>query len=404
MSDTNNAITVKNLHKTFRLPHEQHNGIKQLILNFSRQKKGYENQHVLKGISFEIKQGEFFGIVGRNGSGKSTLLKLLAGIYVPDKGEIGINGALTPFIELGVGFNPELTGRENIFLNGALLGFGRKEMESMFDDIVGFAELENFMDQKLKNYSSGMQVRLAFSIAIRANSPILLLDEVLAVGDALFQKKCYEYFKKLKHDKKTVILVSHDTGVLQEYCTSGVLIDNGEIVNKGDINSVISEYIKILNNAEDISESKINSQPISHIGSGRATITSVTVNKDKIGKVITDSDKTVSVIVSHKVNDNIDAPICGLTINDAAGARIIAINNMWSNRKIASQKKGDILNIEWIIPNIFNSGRFFITPAIAAAGGSETLDQVDDMVQFKVNKKQLSNAATNLTYEMRTVK
>src|SRR5690606_31573026 len=156
-----------------------------------RGKRTYEKQQVLKNISFEIKKGEFVGIVGRNGSGKSTLLKLLAGIYSPDKGSIEVNGKLVPFIELGVGFNPELTGRENVFLNGALLGFNRKEMQAMYKDIVEFAELERFMDQKLKNYSSGMQVRLAFSIAIRAQSDILLIDEVLAVGDAAFQQKCY---------------------------------------------------------------------------------------------------------------------------------------------------------------------------------------------------------------------
>ena len=196
MADNEAAIIVKDLYKSFRLPHEQSSGLKQTIVNFAKRKKGYETQEVLKDVSFEIKKGEFFGIVGRNGSGKSTLLKLLAAIYVPDKGLVQVNGSLTPFIELGVGFNPELTGRENVFLNGALLGFSQSEMDAMYNDIVEFAELEKFMDQKLKNYSSGMQVRLAFSIAIRAKGDILLLDEVLAVGDTIFQKKCYEYFKK----------------------------------------------------------------------------------------------------------------------------------------------------------------------------------------------------------------
>ena len=187
------AIAVKDVHKSFRLPHEQHSGVKQFIINAFRRKsiRGYENQHVLKEVSFEVAKGEFLGIVGRNGSGKSTLLKLLAGIYTPESGSVTINGTLVPFIELGVGFNPELTGRENVFLNGALLGFSRAQMEAMYDEIVDFAELHRFMDQKLKNYSSGMQVRLAFSIAIRANADILLLDEVLAVGDEAFQRKCY---------------------------------------------------------------------------------------------------------------------------------------------------------------------------------------------------------------------
>lgn len=236
------AVTVQNLHKTFKLPHEQASGVKQVLISFANRKKGYEQQSVLRDVSFEIKQGEFFGIVGRNGSGKSTLLKLLAGIYTPDEGLVQVNGSLTPFIELGVGFNPELTGRENVFLNGALLGFGRKEMEAMYDEIVEFAELERFMDQKLKNYSSGMQVRLAFSIAIRANSDILLLDEVLAVGDEAFQKKSIAVFEKYKARKQTIILVTHDMSVVERFCTRALMIDKGEVVKIGNPTEVAKLY------------------------------------------------------------------------------------------------------------------------------------------------------------------
>lgn len=236
------AIKVEHVSKTFKLPHERAGSIKNVLVNFSRRKKGYEKQHVLDDISFEIKKGEFFGIVGRNGSGKSTLLKLLAGIYTPDKGQIEINGKLTPFIELGVGFNPELTGRENVFLNGALLGFNRKEMLAMYDEIVEFAELERFMDQKLKNYSSGMQVRLAFSIAIRANTEILVLDEVLAVGDAAFQQKCNDYFEKLKQNNKTIILVTHDMNAVTRFCTKALLIENGVIKLLGSPDTISTQY------------------------------------------------------------------------------------------------------------------------------------------------------------------
>lgn len=236
------AIIIKDLYKSFKRPHEHSNGIKQLITNFSKRKRGYKIQPVLKDISFEVEKGEFLGIVGRNGSGKSTLLKLLAGIYVPDKGLIQVNGSLTPFIELGVGFNPELTGRENIFMNGALLGFSKKEMDDMYDDIVEFAELEDFMDQRLKNYSSGMQVRLAFSIAVRAKNDILLLDEVLAVGDSAFQKKCYDYFEKLKHDKTTIIIVTHDMSAVKRFCTRAIYIEDGKILEQGDPLDVADRY------------------------------------------------------------------------------------------------------------------------------------------------------------------
>jgi ABC-2 type transport system ATP-binding protein len=221
------AIKVEAVSKTFRLPHEKTSSVKSVVLGFYKRKRTFEKQEVLKDISFEIKKGEFFGIVGRNGSGKSTLLKLLAGIYSPSKGNITINGKLTPFIELGVGFNPELTGRENVFLNGALLGFSRKEMTKLYADIVDFAELDRFMDQKLKNYSSGMQVRLAFSIAIRAKTDILLVDEVLAVGDVSFQQKCYAYFDRLKEEKRTIILVTHDMSAIKQFCDRVLLIDMG---------------------------------------------------------------------------------------------------------------------------------------------------------------------------------
>lgn len=238
------VIKVENVSKTFKLPHEKNTSIKGAVVNFYKRNKSYEKQEALKDVSFEVKKGEFFGIVGRNGSGKSTLLKLLAGIYTPSKGSITVNGKLTPFIELGVGFNQELSGRENVFLNGALLGFNRKEVNAMYDDIVEFAEIERFMDQKLKNYSSGMQVRLAFSIAIRANTDILLLDEVLAVGDAAFQQKCYDYFGKVKKEGKTVVFVTHDMQSVSRFCDRAILIDKGIIQLKAEAREVAQQYTK----------------------------------------------------------------------------------------------------------------------------------------------------------------
>ncbi len=238
------AIKVEHVSKVFKLPHEKTTTLKSAVVNFYKRKRSFEKQQALKDISFDVKKGEFFGIVGRNGSGKSTLLKLLSGIYSPTQGSIQVNGKLTPFIELGVGFNQELSGRENIFLNGALLGFSRKEMSTMYDDIVEFAELKRFMDQKLKNYSSGMQVRLAFSIAIRAKSDILLLDEVLAVGDAAFQQKCYNYFEELKQQNKTVIFVSHDMNAVRRFCNRAVYIDNGDLTHQGAPSEIADVYLE----------------------------------------------------------------------------------------------------------------------------------------------------------------
>ena len=243
-TDEDVAIRVSDLHKSFRLPTEKAFGLKQAFFNRLRGIKGYTEQKVLRGLNFEIKKGEFVGIVGRNGSGKSTLLKTLAGIYYPEKGEIMIDGNLVPFIELGVGFNPELTGRENVYLNGAMLGFSNEEMDKMYKDIWKFAELEEFQDQKLKNYSSGMQVRLAFSIAIRAKGDILLLDEVLAVGDAAFQKKCQQYFESL-HGNQTVILVTHSMQNIRDYCDRAILIEKGQVKLDGKPDEVADAYTKL---------------------------------------------------------------------------------------------------------------------------------------------------------------
>lgn len=235
------AIQVRDLHKTFQLPTERAWGLKQAIFNRLKGVKGFTEQKVLDGINLEVKKGEFVGIVGRNGSGKSTLLKIIAGIYYPSAGDVWINGRLVPFIELGVGFNFELTGRENVYLNGAMLGFSNAKIDAMYDDIVEFAELKDFMDQKLKNYSSGMQVRLAFSIAIRAKGDILILDEVLAVGDADFQKKCNDYFESL-HGKQTVILVTHSMENVLKFCDRAVMIEGGKIVSEGSPSKVAKAY------------------------------------------------------------------------------------------------------------------------------------------------------------------
>ena len=237
------VLSVKHVGKYFRLPTEQATGLKQAFINWTKGIKGYKEQHVLHDISFDVHRGDFLGIVGRNGSGKSTLLKIISGIYVPDGGSVEVNGTLVPFIELGVGFNPELTGRENVFLNGALFGFSHEEIAAMYDDIVEFAELEEFMDQKLKNYSSGMQVRLAFSVAIKAQGDILVLDEVLAVGDEAFQRKCDDYFTKVKKDpNKTVILVTHSMDSVKKYCNKAILIKDGDIIVNGNKEDAANRY------------------------------------------------------------------------------------------------------------------------------------------------------------------
>ncbi|WP_302188893.1 ABC transporter ATP-binding protein [uncultured Streptococcus sp.] len=242
MSEKEIAVKVDHVSKDFRLPTEATQSLRTALVNRFRGIKGYREQHVLKDISFDVYKGDFFGIVGRNGSGKSTLLKIISQIYVPEKGTVTVNGKMVSFIELGVGFNPELTGRENVYMNGAMLGFTTEEIDAMYGDIVEFAELEYFMNQKLKNYSSGMQVRLAFSVAIKAQGDVLILDEVLAVGDEAFQRKCNDYFMERKASGKTTILVTHDMGAVKKYCNRAVLIEDGLVKAYGDPEDVANQY------------------------------------------------------------------------------------------------------------------------------------------------------------------
>ncbi|VHG89049.1 Teichoic acid export ATP-binding protein tagH [Streptococcus pyogenes] len=254
------AVKVQHVSKTFKLPTEATKSFRTTLVNRLRGIKGFTEQHVLKDINFDVYKGDFFGIVGRNGSGKSTLLKIISPIYVPEKGQVTVDGKMVSFIELGVGFNPELTGRENVYMNGAMLGFTKDEVDDMYNDIVDFAELHHFMNQKLKNYSSGMQVRLAFSVAIKAQGDVLILDEVLAVGDEAFQRKCNDYFMERKDSGKTTILVTHDMGAVKKYCNRAVLIEDGLVKAYGEPFDVANQYS--VDNTET-AEDAMNAEKIS---------------------------------------------------------------------------------------------------------------------------------------------
>ncbi|HES5840361.1 TPA: ABC transporter ATP-binding protein [Streptococcus pyogenes] len=254
------AVKVQHVSKTFKLPTEATKSFRTTLVNRLRGIKGFTEQHVLKDINFDVYKGDFFGIVGRNGSGKSTLLKIISQIYVPEKGQVTVDGKMVSFIELGVGFNPELTGRENVYMNGAMLGFTKDEVDDMYNDIVDFAELHHFMNQKLKNYSSGMQVRLAFSVAIKAQGDVLILDEVLAVGDEAFQRRCNDYFMERKDSGKTTILVTHDMGAVKKYCNRAVLIEDGLVKAYGEPFDVANQYS--VDNTET-AEDAMNAEKIS---------------------------------------------------------------------------------------------------------------------------------------------
>jgi len=238
----NDAIIVSGLHKVFRIPHEKKSTFYEFVTGIFK-KNGYEEFVALKDINFTVKKGESIGIIGENGSGKSTLLKIIANILRPTSGSVKINGKITPFLELGVGFQPELTARENICLYGAIMELSDKEINSKIENILNFSELKKFEDTKLKNFSSGMYVRLAFSTAIQTNPEILLLDEVLAVGDTEFQQKCLEVFKEYRRQKKTILFVSHSMDHIMKFCDKTLLLRHGEQIGYGNTKDIIGMYI-----------------------------------------------------------------------------------------------------------------------------------------------------------------
>jgi ABC-type polysaccharide/polyol phosphate transport system ATPase subunit len=353
------AIQVENLAKAFRLPTQRVDSLKERVVHpFSGGE--YRTLQALNGITFDVRQGEFFGIVGRNGSGKSTLLKLLASIYRPDAGRIRMAGRLAPFIELGVGFNNELTARENVVLNGVMMGLTPRETRNRLDSVIAFAELEEFADLKLKNYSSGMLVRLSFSLMLEVDADILLIDEVLAVGDASFQQKCADAFHEMKTAGKTIVLVTHDMPVVEEYCHRAMLISDGDIQHIGDPGEVGRRYLRLNFEAEggesteDVVGDAQESEAVRVVGADILDANGKPVRSLEHGEPIrirleleAKEDLPgvdVGFIVANA--DNIPVFQFGIPVGEDKGARDIA--------------RGDRVVVEATVSNPLASGRYFI--------------------------------------------
>ncbi len=327
------VIEVRELEKAFRIPTHRVDSLKERVVRpFAA--RDYRELRALDRISFDVHQGEFFGIVGRNGSGKSTLLKLLASIYRADAGTIRMAGRLAPFIELGVGFNTELTARENVLLNGVMMGLTPRDTRERVEDVLEFAELRDFADLKLKNYSSGMLVRLAFSVMLQADADILLIDEVLAVGDAAFQQKCSDAFRNLKAEGKTIVLVTHEMTTVEEYCHRAMLIDGGHIREIGDPAEIGRQYLRL------------NFQPSSDLGHEAAPATSE------------------------------GARLLGAWIENAAGERVSAVERGEGLRlraELEIERAAYGLGIGFIIANADGVGVFEFGTELKARDGSESL-------------------------------
>jgi ABC-type polysaccharide/polyol phosphate transport system ATPase subunit len=364
------AISVKNVSKTFRIPHEKVTSLRSAAVGVLKRKGGYEEFKALDDVSFEVKKGEFFGIIGRNGSGKSTLLKILAGIYQPDppkKGKVHpvksgkagvkqfhgvkINGMISPFLELGIGFNPELSGRDNIYLNATVLGMTKKQIDAKFDDIVKFSELERFIDQKLKNYSSGMQVRLAFSVSIHANREILLMDEVLAVGDSNFQAKCIREFTRYKELGRTVIIVTHDISVVQRYCDRAMLLRNGKIKEIGKADEVADRYV--FENMSD-EERRISGEKKKNLGNGEKGKSNKVVeimnvellDKDGKAKNVFETGEAMDIKIDFKINKKVEELNFGIGLHATSGGQVFGYNTQMDKIEIDRNKNTMILHFD----------------------------------------------------------
>ncbi len=240
------VIRLENVTQRFRVIHERPDTVRELFSKLFRKRSSYHDFEAVKNVSFDVPHGQAVGIIGRNGSGKSTLLKIIAGVYRPSKGTVTVNGTLAPLIELGAGFHHELTGRENILLNGLLMGYSKRDMLERQQAIIDFADVGEFIDAPVKQYSSGMYMRLAFAVAIEVDPQILVLDEILAVGDMGFQQKCFERIRRFRESGKTILLVTHSMAVVEEHCDRAILIDHGNIIVDGRADEAIAMYKTLL--------------------------------------------------------------------------------------------------------------------------------------------------------------
>jgi ABC-type polysaccharide/polyol phosphate transport system ATPase subunit len=330
------AIEISAVSKTFILPHEKRDTLKENFLAVFK-KKTYEKFKALDGVDLRIGKGEFFGIVGKNGSGKSTLLKVAAGIYSPDEGKVTVDGEVAPFLELGIGFQEELTARENIFINATLLGLTRAEIKERFARIVAFAEVEKFLDLKIKNYSSGMRARLAFAIAREADADIYLCDEILAVGDEAFQKKCLEVFRQWQKEGKTVLLVSHDAGLVAEFCPRSALMENGKVIIEGPTADVLAEYHRRITAGSERGHTALKDQTKDDFRQSPLRLKEVRFFTEKgEEKDAFNTGDTIVARIFFKADKKIEDPVFGIAIHKSDGTHLAGPNTSTSLYKVGA--------------------------------------------------------------------
>jgi len=391
------AVFVDSVSKRFRIPHERVHTLKERALHPFR-RATHDDLQALRDVSFAVQPGEFFGIVGRNGSGKSTLLKCLAGIYAVDSGVIYVNGRVATFIELGVGFNPDLAARDNIVLNGVMLGLSPAEARERVDRVLDFAELHEFEELKLKNYSSGMQVRLAFSVMIQVDADILLIDEVLAVGDAAFQQKCFDEFRRLREERKTILFVTHDMPAVTRFCHRAMLVERGELVTIGDPGEVADRYISV-NFPGNALAAAPGGQPVSEYDADILDAWFEEEHGDRHEYLPQGRPATFRARV--RFNTEVRDPVFVLGLSNEHGHKVFATSTTWVDENTGQFRAGDEAVLGVTFENQLVPGRYTANFQVARPGsGAMVLAQLDPAASMVSTGTRNSGGIVDLPHEI----
>ena len=391
------AVRVDGVSKTFRLPLEQVDTLKERVLHPLRRQR-HEDLRALRDVRFDVAPGEVFGIVGRNGSGKSTLMKCLAGIYQADAGEMWLRGRMAPFIELGVGFNPDLTAHDNVLINAVMLGLTPDEARARYDSILEFAELGEFAELKLKNYSSGMQVRLAFSVMVHVDADLLLIDEVLAVGDAAFQQKCFDVLQRSRDAGRTILLVTHDMHQVQRFCDRALLLERGEVVALGDAADVARRYTAV-NFAREAPRGGTAAAGIA-TGGADAQIADVWI-QDSGGRRGTPLAQGGACALCMRVRFGapVRDPIFHLALAGADRRVVFAVTSEWDEAVRGDYEPGDAVTAGASFDNWLAPGRYELTAQVVArGGGGHVLARAENAATLLVTGQQAAGGAVDLPH------
>jgi ABC-type polysaccharide/polyol phosphate transport system ATPase subunit len=405
------AIVVDGVSKSFRLPRERVHTLKERALHPLRRPQ-FDELRALRDVSFAVESGEFFAVVGRNGSGKSTLLKCMAGIYGTDAGRIFVNGQMSTFIELGVGFNPDLPARENVMINATMLGLSPREARNRFDRVIDFAELREFTEVKLKNYSSGMLVRLAFSVMIQVDADILLIDEVLAVGDAAFQQKCFEEFERIKRSNTTVLLVTHDMGAVERFCDRAMLLEHGRQVEMGGPHRIGMRYLQ-LNFSEEARAQEASNEVISkeqapspetamRLGDGAAEITDAYFADEHGARTeLLQGGGRASFVLQARFHQDVEDPVFAVGVENSHRDTVFSATTQLAEAHAGLFAAAEEVTVRFGFDNVLAPDRYTATPSIARAGsGMAWIDWRERMVEAVVSVTRATAGVVNLPVDV----